>query len=317
MQAATSANMALAGSATTLALDANYDHNDVTVTDLTNAMTVTYGGMGPDGVSTGSNLGTLTLSHTLPVGLGQVLNFTMDSTAAVAPLELTVDSLVVASSAPALALVAVDSTGNAALNQITDVNGVSANVTISGSTPINFGDQPRQRLSLVGGTIDASADTGTVTTFLSATTGAGTGVAAQTFIAGTGTNNVTVANSGGDVIDFSHGGTDTVTFTALPVRRNLLADTALHYNNVLGFTTAHDSIGISYRLHSYLRTQHGGPVRSRRRDGGAYLHNRPQRSICYRLTRQLHRHRHPDLRGGADRAGGVQLGDGHCWGRCG
>ena len=216
VQAATSANMALAGSATTLALDANYDHNDVTVTNLTNAMTVTYGGMGPDGVSTGSELGTLTLSHTLPVGLGQVLNFTMDSTAAVAPLELTVDSLVVASSAPALALVAVDSIGNAALNQITDINGVSANVTISGSTPINFGDSIANGYLLVGGTIDASADTGTVTTFLSATTGAGTGVAAQTFIAGTGTNNVTVANSGGDVIDFSHGGTDTVTFTATP-----------------------------------------------------------------------------------------------------
>ena len=43
--------------------------NNVTVTNLTNADTVTYGGTGPDDVSTGSDLGTLTLSHATPVGL--------------------------------------------------------------------------------------------------------------------------------------------------------------------------------------------------------------------------------------------------------
>ena len=113
----TSADMSLAGSATTLALDANYsngvDHN-VTVTNLTTAMTVTYGGTGPDDTSTGSDLGTLTLSHAAPVGLLDTVNFTMDSTA-VHQRTLTVDNLVVAPLLVALNIadVNIDSTGNA------------------------------------------------------------------------------------------------------------------------------------------------------------------------------------------------------------
>ena len=212
----TSADMSLAGSATVLALDANYrsggvDHN-VTVTNLTNADTVTYGGMGPDDVSAGVNLGTLTLSHATPIGLLSTLSFTMDSTATVAPLDLTVDHLVVAATSPALAALNVDSTGNAATNEIFDVSGVAANVVISGGTDLEFGDSFADGYTLLNGTIDATASTGNVTTFLSLTTGAGSTTPAQTFIAGHGTDMVSVNNGGGDVIDFSVGGTDTVQF---------------------------------------------------------------------------------------------------------
>ena len=103
-------------------------------------MTVTYGGEGPDDVSAGVNLGTLTLSHATPIGLLSTISFTMDSTETVAPLDLTVDHLVVAATSPALAALNVDSTGNAATNEILDVSGVAANVVISGGTNLEFGD---------------------------------------------------------------------------------------------------------------------------------------------------------------------------------
>ena len=95
-----------------------------------------------------------------------------------------------------------------------------------------------------------------MTTFLSPL-GAGSTIAAQTFIAGHGTDFVNVANSGGDQIDFSVGGTDTVQFfSALATGNHPLADlgppTALNiFNNVLGFTAAHDSININ-TANSYL-----------------------------------------------------------------
>ena len=245
----TSADMSLAGSATTLALDANYDGFNVNVTNLTNADTVTYGGTGPTDTSTGSDLGTLTLSHATPIGLLSTISLTLDSTSS--PTDLTIDQLVVAPTSPALAALNVDSTGDAGTNVISDVHLVAANVVISGGTALEFGDSFADGYSLLGGTIDATASTGNVTTFLSLTTGAGSTIAAQTFIAGHGTDFVNVANSGGDQIDFSVGGTDTVQFfSALATGNHPLADlgppTALNnYNNVLGFTAAHDSININ------------------------------------------------------------------------
>jgi hypothetical protein len=128
---------------------------------------------------------------------------------------------------------------------ITNVNDVAANVSISGSTALEFGDSVPDGYLLLGGTIDAHADTGTVTTFLSHV-GLNAGNAAQTFIAGTGTDFVTIGNFGGDVIDFSVGGTDTVTFTAAPLAGGGLLTNPLHiYNSVLGFTAANDSVNIS------------------------------------------------------------------------
>jgi len=237
---ATSADMSLAGSATTLALDANYNHNNVTVTNLTDADTVTYGGTGPAGTSTGSELGTLTLSHTTPVGILDTINFTMDSTSA--PAALTVDQLVVATTQPD---VVIDSTGNAALNQITDVSGVADNVVITGGTNLTFGTSFADGYIPLGGTVDASKSTGNVTTWLSHV-GTNAGNAAQTFIAGTGTDLVHVHNSGGDVIDFSVGGKDTVEFNATTTAGNALNDTTHFYNQVLGFNPANDTIAINH-----------------------------------------------------------------------
>jgi hypothetical protein len=247
--ALTTADMSLAGSATTLALNANYHnggvHESVTVTNLTNADTVTYGGTGPDGVSTGQDLGTLTLSHATPIGLLSVINFTMDSTSS--PADLTVDHLVVAPTSPALAALNVDSTGDAGTNVIFDVSGVATNVSISGGTGLEFGDSFAHGYTLKGGTIDAHTSTGAVTTWLSHV-GLNGGNAAQTFIAGSGTDFVAVKNFGGDVIDFSIGGTDTVEFTNAQGGGFSLVDNFIgghNYNNVLGFTAAHDAVDVS------------------------------------------------------------------------
>ena len=217
--------------------------------------------MGPDDVSAGVNLGTLTLSHATPIGLLSTLSFTMDSTATVAPLDLTVDHLVVAATSPALAALNVDSTGNAATNEISDVSGVAANVVISGGTALEFGDSFADGYTLLNGTIDATATTGNVTTFLSLTTGAGSTTPAQTFIAGHGTDMVSVNNGGGDVIDFSVGGTDTVQFfKATATGTHPLNDVNHNYNNVLGFTAAHDSININTATIPTSFTDTGGLV---------------------------------------------------------
>ena len=241
----TSADMSLAGSATTLALDANYsngvDHN-VTVTNLTTAMTVTYGGTGPDDTSTGSNLGTLTLSHATPIGILDTINFTMNSSSS--PAALTVDALVVALTSPNIAALNIDSTGNATDNVITDVSGVADNVAISGGTHLTFGSAGGA-YDFLHGIIDAHTDTGGVEAWLGRIGSTGTGVAAQTFVGGSGNDLVHAANFGGTVVDFTAGGKDAVEFReANFTPTNPLNDTAHNYNQVLGWTTANDTLDI-------------------------------------------------------------------------
>ena len=236
----TSADMSLAGSATTLALDADYVHNSVTVTNLTNADTVTYGGTWGTG-STGSELGILTLSHAAPIGLLSTINFTMDATTS--PAALTVDALVVAATSPINATLNIDSTGDAGDNDIMGVAGVAANVVITGGTHLTFGSAASP-YGFLHGTIDASADTGGVTTWLSLgeISPVTNPTPLDTFIGGTGTNivNLTPGAFAGNLIDFSKGGTDTVSFTEARyagdglLTNNPPASTEL-YNSVLGF----------------------------------------------------------------------------------
>jgi hypothetical protein len=68
---------------------------------------------------------------------------------------------------------------------------------------------------------------------------------AQTFIGGTGADNAQVLNIGADVIDFTHGGADTVTFrSANTDSAHPMPDTAHFYNQVLAFTAANDTLAI-------------------------------------------------------------------------
>ena len=99
---------------------------------------------------------------------------------------------------------------------------------------------------VANGTINATVATGGVSVDLAPTAGD-----VQTFVAGTGTNlanlfSAVAGAAGGGVIDFSHGGTDTVEFHDTQGSGFAIDATGnKNYNQVLGFTAANDSINIS------------------------------------------------------------------------
>src|SRR5262249_5612237 len=131
------------------------------------------------------------------------------------------------------------SRGNASLNLIGDVLDVNGNVQITGGTLLQFGTEGAQ-YAFDGGIIDATGDTGGVTTFLSP---AGT----QQFFGGTGNDFVGMEdNNGHDLADLSTGGADIVKF--FQVNQN--SGEALgnnDYNRVVGFSTD-DQIQINLPL---------------------------------------------------------------------
>ncbi len=226
------ADLALIGSATTFDLAGDYNAL-VTVSDITDAQTLEYSGTSVAGAD-------LVLVHATPVISTNVINFEMNSSLT-GPLTLT--ELDVAAGLKALN---IDSTGSASANVITDVSHILDNITVTGGTPLQLGDSVAHAYGVATGTIDASGTTGAggVTAWLAPTPGSAT---AQTFVAGpAGTTNLAnLVTGGGGVIDFSHGGTDTVQFSSGTAAGNPIADTAHNYNFVAGFTTGPDSINIS------------------------------------------------------------------------
>jgi hypothetical protein len=242
---ALTADLALAGSATTFDLAGDYMLEGVTVTDITNAMTVEYSGSGAE----------LTLVHATP-GAGQFINFTMDQTATGGTLDLP--ELTVAAQTPALNEVNLDSTGSAATNEIFNIIGVAANITVTGGTPLLLGNEGNPYeftgASTTGGgaVIDASADTGGVDVWLGEEFTPNFPNPTQTFIAGTGENTANLLNYEATVVDFSHGGTDTVNFTqprdsglGLLSNNPAVDGSPELYNSVVGWTTALDTIHIT------------------------------------------------------------------------
>ena len=246
---ALTADLSQMGSATTFDLGGNYTGAGfVTVSNITNAQTVEY-----SGTSVGTNV---LLVHATPVVATDVINFEMNAGPAPGPAELTLTNLVVGADLPAAGLPAqtiaslnIDSTGGAGDNAITDASFIGASINVTGATHLTLGS-PGLPYDFAAGTINAVADTGGVSAFLAPIAGNPT---AQTFEMGTGTN---VANlfpiagiAGGGVIDFSHGGTDTVVFHGTnPTTIHPINDTAGHfYNNVLGFgsTAAVNSVNVS------------------------------------------------------------------------
>src|SRR5262249_6461335 len=231
-------DMSLSGSANELDLAATYAGNNVSVSNLTNAQTVLYEGL---------TLNNLTLAHATG-GPANVINFTMAADAEVPqPGNLTLATLTVG---PGLAAVNINSAGTAPDNVITNANAVQDNVAITGGTHLTFGSAGGaysfQGGSLfLGGTIDASADTGGVQTWLARLSISGPNQ--QTFIGGPGNDLVHLLNFTGDVINFTTGGSDIIDFHE-PLNdggSNLLSNLTSIYNSILGFTQANDTINIT------------------------------------------------------------------------
>ena len=233
-------DMSLSGSANELDLAATYAGNNVSVSNLTNAQTVLYEGL---------TLNNLTLAHATG-GLANVINFTMAADAEVPqPGNLTLNQLTVG---PGLAAVNINSAGTASDNVILNASAVQDNVAITGGTHLTFGSAggPYSFLNgFLGGTIDASADTGGVQTWL-ARVGFNGPNPVQTFIGGPGNDLVHLLNFTGDVINFTTGGSDIIDFHE-PLNddgSNLLSNPTSTYNSILGFTQANDTINITNGL---------------------------------------------------------------------
>jgi len=234
-------DMSLSGSANELDLAATYAGNNVSVSNLTNAQTVLYEGL---------TLNNLTLAHATG-GLANVINFTMAADAEVPqPGNLTLTTLTVG---PGLAAVNINSAGTAPDNVITNANAVQDNVVITGGTHLTFGSAGgpysfQGGPLFLGGTIDASADTGGVQTWLARLSVSGPNQ--QTFIGGPGNDLVHLLNFTGDVINFTTGGSDIVDFHELlnDDGSNLLSNPTSKSNSILGFTQANDTINITNGL---------------------------------------------------------------------
>ena len=241
------ADLALMGSATTFDLagtylDAALVPQAIDVTDITALQTVEFSG----------SRGDLSLAHAAPAA-GQVFDFTMSQNAPNGPGgTLDLDALTVA--LPALPpgsvqQVNLHSMGNAANNDITDVSGVAANITVDGATHLTFGSAAGAYMfnpDVAGGaTINASAATGGVEAWLGNVGITNVTNAVQTFTGGSGTNVVHVLNLGGDTINFAAGATNTVEFNNVNADSGQELSNINHqYNEVFGFA-AGNSVNIN------------------------------------------------------------------------
>jgi hypothetical protein len=226
-------DMSRSGSANTLELAGDYSTGAVEVSNLTNAKTVVFEGF---------DLGSLMLAHATPLGLLDVINFTVARSAETpGPAgNLVLNSLFVG---PGLAALNVNSTGTAPDNVINKVFPVKDDVIITGGTHLTFG-VGLGGYGLEGGTIDARTDTGGVETTLALIAAA---TKTQTFLGGPGNDTVHVLNFFHTTIDFSTGGSDIVNFTNAFFNGGgpLANNPGFSYNTVLGFAEANDRIDLT------------------------------------------------------------------------
>ena len=230
------AELSQMGSATTFDLAGTYSAvagTTVTVNDITNAQTVEFSGTG----------GFVTLNHATPLVATDVIQIEMDGTG---PGPVTVAQLTVATG---LASVNISSIGTASDNVISDVSLVANNINISGGTHLTLGsDTAATGYQVFEGVINAGTDTGGVHVSLDPVGVPIGALPSQTFTAGTGINVANEFISVALLVDFSKGGTDTVQFSGgteagiFPIAN---VAPLLAYNQVVGFTTATDSVNIN------------------------------------------------------------------------
>ena len=154
----------------------------------------------------------------------------------------------------------INSAGSASLpgNVIDNVSNVDVNVAIIGGTHLTFGSAADPFTFLdpagtQGGLIDASGDAGGVETWLDAFP-TGTGLPAQTYIGGTGSDLVHLFGFGGDVVDLTANPSSAVEFTQanfFGAPLDPINDASFHqFNQVLGATAAtginiHNNAGLT------------------------------------------------------------------------
>jgi hypothetical protein len=209
------ADMSKMGSATTFQLDGTYNDNfSVTVNNLTDAQTVLF--TGDDGNLFLHHAGLFGTDHLTMAG-GFIGKTPLNS--------LHTDM--------GFGLVVQSSTGSNVIASVSDVN---TDVTITGGGGLQFGNNTSFPYSFANGTIDASTDTGGVSTFL-----ADDGLT-QIFKGGTGNDTVNFLGNAFDKADFSTGGTDTAVFYQATNNSSFLI-TNPNYLQVTGFT-ANDGVSI-------------------------------------------------------------------------
>jgi hypothetical protein len=240
---ALSADMSLSGSATVLELAADYDGNDVAITNLVTAKSILF---------TGDNIDDMDLDATSLLG---TVTLTMAQTATGGTQNINDLDVVVGNQ------LNLTSAGNAATNLIQNVAGVDANVLISGPHNLLFGFNPAlakatnaaNAYDFDGGIIDATAMTGPLSIGLE--------TGRQQVALGTGNDLVHIWTAGaGDpkliqMGPLATGGSDTVQFHATTQDGTLsITPTTLgtiNYTRIEGFNVndipngnAHDTIQI-------------------------------------------------------------------------
>lgn len=223
-----SVDMSRSGSAMEVEFWANYDGNDVTVTELTNDDTV---------IISGDDIDDLELVHASPAGLNDQINLTFETQDG---FWVTIDEdLIVASDVEQLNIVA-NGEGNV---DIENADEIDTNILLTGDANVTIGEGDAYDFTgLFGaGVIDAEEATGDLEIYL--------GLGSQNVLLGSGDDLVVLEGSGyllgSDLIDLSAGGSDAVRFTTTIGNNGFEGplDTGL-YHHVLGFDVSDDEIQI-------------------------------------------------------------------------
>jgi hypothetical protein len=238
------ADLSQMGSATTFDLIGAYD-NTITVSNITSAQTVEFSGTSPGAAD-------LVLEHAAPAA-GQVFNLELSQNLPDGPggtLDLAALTVALPPALPAGSVQTVNlhSMGNADNNEITDVSGVAANITVDGATHLTFGSAGGAYAFnpdiAAGATINSSAATGGAEVWLGDVAPNASGNPVATFTAGSGVNIAHLLGFGGDTINFSATATNTVDFHNVNFTDNEVSNANNQYNEVNGFA-AGNSIDIN------------------------------------------------------------------------
>jgi hypothetical protein len=232
-------DMSESGSANVLELNADYNGNGVTITELQNTDTVVY---------SGHDLGTftnvfLTLEHASPLGIFNLVMAASDplsgGTSDVGGTH-TINDIQTNNGV----LLNIDSIGDAVLNEILTADLLDLNIAITGDVDLVLGSQ-NFAYSFDDGIIDASTFEGDLTVFI--------GGGDQTVFAGLGDDLVILTSNDDDLIDLSAGGDDTALFQAVDGEGDVIS--VNNYTTVAGFEVGNDTIAIDVHFPNQINLQ--------------------------------------------------------------